>query len=473
MITRRELLGAALSAALVPRLVRGELPPPYGGRAIVSLTSAPVSLEPSEATTYAESTLTSLLYDGLYGLDAAGRIEATLASALPSVGADAQTARIPIRRGVLLHDGRELRAADVVASLKRAQERRGPWLAPVKRIARDGDVVVLSLTRPTPELAMLLATPSLAISVAGPRPLGTGPFRIVTNAAKRLELGAFADHFAGRPPLETLVLRWFEQPDEEPRAYEAGDLDVSLRGAVAFAGHRPKYPTSQVDGPATILAYLGFGNAHGKLFADVALRRAVSLAIGRQALRHLGSGERVLPVTEPESPDLGGRVPENDALLARPDEARRALAPRLGATRLELVFDRSRLDDAELATRIVAALDRAGAPTSFKALDPKEHARRVAAGQCDLHLGQLPLPSPDAALGYAAAFAAGRDGWAEDQLATQPLPRDVARAAFFARLPIVPLFFRAVRASHQTSLRGVGFDPLGRLGFADLFRVPA
>jgi peptide/nickel transport system substrate-binding protein len=455
------------------RLGRAETRPQYGGRAVGSLTSMPVSFDPTETTSVAELTVGGLLFDGLYRLDAAGRVEPHLAAALPVTGADPLSARIPLRRGISLHDGKELRAVDVVASLRRAKESRGQsiWLAPVKRIGRDGDTLVLSLARPTPELAILLAAPGLAIAMPTPRPVGTGPFRLVKTESRRLELAAFADCFAGRPPLDSLFLRWFDAPDEEPRAYEAGDMDVSLRGSVAFAGHRPKYPTAQIDGPATILAYLGFGAAHGKLFSDVALRRAVSQAIGRQALRHVGSGERVFPATEPESPDLGGRFPDNDQLAARPDEARRAFS-KLGGQRLELIFDRTRLDDAELATRIVAALDRAGAPTAFKPLDAREHAKRVAAGQCDLYLGQLGLPTPDATLGYCAAFAAGGDRWAETQLGALPLLRDVVRSAFFARLPVVPLFFRAVRVSYQLSLRGVGFDPLGRLGWADVFRGP-
>jgi hypothetical protein len=34
---------------------------------------------------------------------------------------------------------------------------------------------------------------------------------------------------------------------------------------------------------------------------------------------------------------------------------------------------------------------------------------------------------------------------------------------------VVPLLFRAVRAWHRSDLRGVGFDGLGRLAFADVF----
>ncbi|MCX5747806.1 MAG: hypothetical protein NT062_35530, partial [Proteobacteria bacterium] len=47
---------------------------------------------------------------------------------------------------------------------------------------------------------------------------------------------------------------------------------------------------------------------------------------------------------------------------------------------------------------------------------------------------------------------------------------DVAATArvFGERLPILPLMFRAVRIWYRTDVRGLGFDALGRVGFANL-----
>src|SRR5262249_58282486 len=100
----------------------------------------------------------------------------------------------------------------------------------------------------------------------------------------------------------------------------------------------------------------------------------------------------------------------------------------------ELLVDRSRPDDAEVAARVVAALDKAGVPVSYAALAPTEFARRVAAGQCDLYIGQLVAPPGDAAA-LASAFAAAGEA-----------PGDLA--AFASPRPIVPLFYRSLRASH-------------------------
>jgi len=76
---------------------------------------------------------------------------------------------------------------------------------------------------------------------------------------------------------------------------------------------------------------------------------------------------------------------------------------------------------------------------------------------------------PSAALATAAAFAAGRDPWANRAMSHAKLVAATARSEFQRRLPIVPLFHRALRIHHRRNLRGLAFDPTARASFADLF----
>ncbi len=464
-----------LVALLVASVARGESRPGYGGKLVGSLLSQPTTLDPLLASSHAEVTLVGLLYDGLYRVDAGGRVVPHLAEAMPAMAG--LEARIPLRAGVRFHDGKPLKPADVVATLQRAQ--RAPateWaLAPVAKVAAEGQTVVVTLKRAAPELAALLAVPQLAVTPGGRAPgrgaVGSGPFQFKRIDGQRIELIAFPEHFAGRPYVDGLTLRWRENADAEARAYEAGEADFSLRGAVGFAGHEPKYPTATLEGPATILTFLAFGRAHGDVTADVDFRRAVSLALGRAALRHLGSGERVVPALAPASPDLGGPTPGPEESAARVDAARAALgrvrAPLPRA--LELLIDRTRPDDAEVAARIVASLDQLGLVVSYVALPPGDLQRRIAAGQCDLWLGQLVAPGTDATFEVAAAFAAGGDRFATVQIGVAPLPPASLALAFDARLPVIPLYHRSVRVHHRKIVYGLAFDALGRLGLADAF----
>ena len=458
--------------------VRGETPPPIGGRAVASLGSAPGSFDPVTARSWSDVTLALLVFDSLYRLDAAGRVVPHLAESMPQVSADGLEARVPLRNGARFHDGRAVRPPDVVASLRRALTAPSTaWaLAAVVSVNHIEGALVLRLRRPEPDLAARLALPQLAVTPLGrapapTAPIGSGPFRVrrVDEAGRRIELEAAPEHFAGRPWLDALVLRWFTASDDEARGYEAGEADVSLRGAVAFAGHEPKYPTVSIESRATVLGYLGFGRARGALLDDPETRAALSLAIGRAGLRHVGSGERVVPASSPLPVDLGGAP----AVDAAPAAARAALAkvtaryPKL--SRLEILVDATRPEDAEVAARVIAALDRVGLTATYVAVPAAELERRIAAGLCDLYLGELALPAADPLAAYAVAFAAGGDGSAAARLREAPLSVEQAAAMFAARLPVVPLFHRSVRAHHKRALRGLAVDALGRLSFADAY----
>lgn len=484
-LTRRGALGLLAGGAAVaalPRGARGEARPRYGSRAIGSLLSAPVGADPVTALSFAEVSLVGLAFDTLYRVDHAGQVVPHLAAA-PPVADGAGAVRVPLRRGVRWHDGSELTAADVAMSLERA--RKAPltaWaLAAVSEARAAGDAVRLALGRAAPDLPLGLCAPGTAVSRGGGATSGTGPFLLDKLGGTRAELAAFDAHFAGRPYLDRLVLRWFDKPDEEARSYEVGDTDLSLRGAVAFAGHQPKHPTTQVDGSATVLGFVGFGRAHAALDADVAFRAMISHALNRAAFKHLGAGERVVPALSPESPDLGGPTPGAAAAGARDADARAALAdaqrrfPDLGkaSLTLQVIADATRHDDAEVARRLVAALDALGVRASYQAVAPAELVKRVAAGKTDLWIGQLVAPTTDPAHEIALAFAAGGDDWAARQLAAGPLDRAAAAQEFSRRWPVVPLYHRAVRAHHRRSLAGVAFDAQGRVGWPDAFVFPS
>ncbi|HTE52074.1 MAG TPA: ABC transporter substrate-binding protein [Kofleriaceae bacterium] len=473
---------AALAATAIAAPARAETRPRYGRALVGTLLGRPTTFDPVEARSHAEAQLVLLVYDSLYELTDDGELVPHLALGRPTVSADGLEARVRLRRGVLFQDGSALGPADVVASLERLRRSRAGWLlAPVASIAAVGDEIVLRLGRPAPELIELLAAPAAAITPGGraPRrlPVGSGPFAMRrAPRATGLTLDAWDQHFAGRPYADRLELGWFTGQTEEAQAYEIGRLNLSFRGSVAFTGHQPKYPTEVSSGPAAILAYIGFGRAHGRAFDNRDLRQALSLALGRDSLRHIGSGERILPTIYPVAIDLGGREPRREDLLARTDAARAALnratrsVAALSGRRptLDLLVDRTRPDDREIGERVVGALFQLGLSARIVEVDAAVLVARAARGECDLYIGQLAPPGPAQASQMAAAFAAGGDGWAAAQLASGPLDVEAALAAFGERLPVVPLFHRAIRVHHRVDVRQVWFDATGRLLYASM-----
>lgn len=490
MAAHKSLIAVAVLSLLRPEPVAAEARARYGGVLIGGLLGEPVLLDPVMARSHAELTVVGAVCDTLYRIDERGVPVPHLALALPTVDPVTGLIRIPLRRDVRFHDGSALGADDVVATLERARRSSaaGWLLAPISAIEADGDTIVLELRRAAPELPALLASPATAVTPGGNAPrrdalIGSGPFRVraVERNRKRVVLEAFDDHFAGRPYVDVVELRWYDDPDGEARAYERGDTHWSLRGAVAFAGHRPKHPTDDVTGAATVVVYVGFGTAHKKVLSDPHLRRALSLALDRDSFRHLGTGEPIDPIVDPAPPALGGPAPSRKERGPRREAAGLALrrgtaaSPALRAfidrgEPLEILVDRTRPDDREIADKVAAALFGLGLRARVTELDAPELARRARSGACDLYIGQLAAPFADPALMVAAARAAGGDDPGADLRAGGP-ELAAQLAAFDAALPVIPLFARGVRAHHRSALGGAAFDALGRLSFADVFVI--
>jgi len=487
----RRLLGSLACAAMVvaaaPR-ARAEGRPAYGGRIVGSLLGEPASIDPVDARSYGEIALVGLVFDTLYQIGADGAVTPHLAAGPPQVAADGLHVVIPLRPAVRFQDGHALGARDVAASLDRLARSDAGWLlASVAQLGAAGDAVELTLRAPTPDLATLLAQPQTAITPNGAppaarAPIGSGPFRVVRidRRRRRILLRAWDGHFAGRPYLDELELRWFTTPDGEARQYEAGGAALSLRGETAFVGHQPKYETARVESPASVLELVGFGRAHRAVLADPDFRAALSLAIARSGFAAVGTGERVAPAIDPVPVELGGTLVDGAARTGDPAAARARLAraartvpqlapAQLARLRLEVVVDRTRPDDREVAERVVRALDKLGIAATITAEGSPAFAARVRRGNLDLWIGELPVASAAPAVAWAAAFEAGGDPWARGQLAGGSLDPAQARARFAAALPVVPLYFRAVRVHYRTDVRGLGFDGMSRPDLADVF----
>lgn len=481
---RGRTIAAAIIAALALGLIATGGPAGavarrrYGESVVGSLIGEPTTIDPLGAQSHAELALVSLVFDTLYAVGDDGYPVPHLATAMPQVSADQLTVRVAIQPGVRFHSGRALTADDVVASLGRmAASRRLGWLlAPISAIRADAGEVVFTLRRPTPELASLLASPHASITRGGRAPQltdadGSGPFRLSRFVAskRRAVFERWDQHFAGPAFVRSIELSWFAGADDEARNYEAGGADLSFRGAIAFAGHKPKYRTREADSKAVVLAYVGFGRRH-KFLSDVRFRRAVSLAISRDGLRKIGRGERVNPTTSAAAFELGGPVIPRNELLARRSEAQTELAKVTIATRptLEVLVDDSRPDDRDIAEKVVAATIKLGFRAKVVSADAREVARRATAGQCDLYIGQLAPPATDPVLQLAGALALGGGDWARKQLARGSIDLVAAMIEFERQLPILPLFHRAVRVHHRDNVLDAGFDPLARLSYANL-----
>lgn len=493
MAGRRAMAALSFVAAVVSSGARSvayaETRPRYGGVVEAALLGAPATLDPVLARSHAEVSLVGLLFDGLYRYDELGGVTSQLAAGLPIVDEVRKVVVIPLRSGATFHDGTPVNAAAVAASLERlrgsavgwilsgvtrisAVERASPGGAAVSAIELAGAVDLSTLAQ---RLALPQAGIVAAKGVRGDAAVGSGPFSLsaLRRKERSIRLAAFEAYHAGRPYLDEVVLHWFDTPDGEARRFEIGSSQISLRGVTAFAGAQPKFRADTVEGPASVLVFVGFGGGHPEITGRREVRSALDLALARGAFTTLGSGEQVIPTRSPVPPQAGGPALEpaargGDATaalakMAAPGAGQRPLTQAtLAGIQLEVLIDDSRPDDREVAERVVRALDKIGISAAIAAVAAPVLRERVDKGSCDLWIGQLAMPVADAAT------------WRQMSLAVAPRrgarkgAGDPARR-FEAEQSIVPLFFRGLRASYRTDVRGVAFDSSGRLDFAELF----
>lgn len=152
-------------------------------------------------------------------------------------------------------------------------------------------------TRVIPLPAHLLAAipvAELRTNAAALAPVGSGRFRFVAWEPRvRLELGAVADHHRGRAKLDRVVFSRSENTAAGFAQVVAGEADVWDQLTPASLGDAVASPHLRVvSGPGYDYSFLVFnqrdprdrGRPH-PLFADRALRRALTMAVDRDAVR--------------------------------------------------------------------------------------------------------------------------------------------------------------------------------------------
>ncbi len=90
-----------------------------GGILRVGNLGEPPALDAHWTTASITETLTNHIYEGLYTLDDGYRPIPMLAESMPAVSSDGLTYTFKLRQGIKFHNGKEMTAEDVVASLKR------------------------------------------------------------------------------------------------------------------------------------------------------------------------------------------------------------------------------------------------------------------------------------------------------------------------------------------------------------------
>lgn len=212
---------------------------------------------------------------------------------------DPKTWIFKLRKGVKFHNGQEFKAADVKYTFdteldeKTAAPNRAFYTPIQKTEVVDDYTVKFTLDAPYGPFLTYMdlgILPKAAAEAAGTefgnKPIGTGPFKLVSwKRGDTIELEVNADYFEGRPKLDKITLKIV--PDNSARvvALEAGDLDLVLSPLspqdVTRMATKAGFKVNRI--PAAGYTYISL-NTSDPILADVKVRQAISFLVNRQQI---------------------------------------------------------------------------------------------------------------------------------------------------------------------------------------------
>ncbi|MFJ3927633.1 ABC transporter substrate-binding protein [Streptomyces sp. NPDC090022] len=298
--TVRSVAAATLAAALIA--VTAACSNPAGGSAaadtaVVGIANEPETLSPLLG--YGKDG-NSKIFDGLLTHDAQMRLRPALAVALPEVSADGLTYTYRLRQGVTFSDGRPFGAKDVVftyrtildAKTNNASKTELDAIADVRE--QGPDAVVFTLKYPYAPFAERTVLPIAPEHVAGrqdvnsgdftTRPVGTGPY-VLTGWSKgeKLSFAANPTYWGGAPAVKKFTMAVVKDDDVRATRLRSGELDAAILPPNLAKGFekdegRTTYTAKSFDYRNVTLP------THHNVTGDVAVRRALDLAVDRGAM---------------------------------------------------------------------------------------------------------------------------------------------------------------------------------------------
>ena len=354
------------------------------------------SLDPISCSEGVQEAVASLLYEPLFRLD--GQFQAVPLLCESYAWDEAGlVCTLTLRQDVVFSDGTQLMARDVVETLQRAveSERYAYRLRNVAAVAanRAGQVLI-TLAVPDRGLPELLDIPIVKYGTSASNvPTGTGPYLLVTDGGETC-LTANEDWWQHKPvPVQTIPLVHAKDRDTALYLFSSRQVEiltVDPTDDVAFVTGQAQ----TAEQPTTIMQFIGFNTAEGRLFASPALRRAFSQGIQRETLVSAQLADLALAAYFPISP-LSPLYPadlEKSSSAEETAAALRAAGQDAGEGKeLRLLVSGDDSFRANSARFIASSLTMLDWNIVVEELPWEEYLAALEAGEFDLYFGEVRL----------------------------------------------------------------------------------
>jgi peptide/nickel transport system substrate-binding protein len=281
------LLALLALAGCAPKLPIDE------GTLVIALPGSPTSIDPRLATDAYGEQILQMTHAFLIKRDAAGNPLADLAETWEERSPTEILFRL--RKGARFHDGREVTSSDVrytfewILDPKNRSPHRATYDKILKIEAPDPRTVVVYLKEPFAPFLLGMAR-GIVPAESGARgytPVpGAGPYKVDDfQPDESVALSRFDGYHGRSPAISKVIVKFI--PDSNVRFLELkkGSVNFLLNGVdpdlLPAALKNPNLVMEEA--PGSNVSYLGF-NLRDRILSDARVRRAIALAIDREAI---------------------------------------------------------------------------------------------------------------------------------------------------------------------------------------------
>jgi len=312
----------------------------YGGEYVEGVVGQPVNLNPLVAITDVDNEINKLVFSGLTRIDSNGKLAGDLAREW-EINPDGLVYTFHLRQDVVWHDGAAFTAEDVVFTIALIQDANYPgpfiirnnWLG-VQVEKLDDHTVRFTLPDPyapfiestsigivPAHLLNAVASTDLLTTEFNRAPVGTGPYRydhanIVAEEVESIVLTANNQHYAKPPYIERFSFRFYPNAQEAVEALKNRSVQGIRDIPMERLGEINNLPGVEVH-TAALPNYQAvyFNTKDSVILQDLAVRRALSLAVDKSQLVQEVLGGAGQTVDGPLLPDSWAYVPSEEGTV--------------------------------------------------------------------------------------------------------------------------------------------------------------
>ena len=283
--------------------------PVVGGSLTEGEVGVPRTVNPIMAFTDADKDVTALVYAGLMRRDVSGNLVPDLAASY-SISPDGLTYDLVLKKNIYFDDGKPITADDIVFTINKTQDtaikspERADWADVMMKKVSDNEIQFI-LKQP---YAPFLENTTLGIlpqhiwenisddqfifSNYNIQPIGDGPYSVKNivkdaNGVPQSYTLVPSSHYAGQKPyIAKIILNFYPDEDHAFDALESKEIDsvVGLDPDDAAILASTSASVHVLANPVPRLFGIFFNQNQNPIFADKAVRQALSLAVNRQTI---------------------------------------------------------------------------------------------------------------------------------------------------------------------------------------------